>query len=450
MVYTTPITGEQAVRLWLDEQGHVAARTLWAQPSRWGRGQVKTVTTFGPKNWMQAPVIHDGRIYVVKVDSAHVPQHYPCPWTQLEVFDAATGRKLLRRRAILRDATDPTVRPVIAGNCLYVADGGAPIGGFGGTTTHGQMAVMKIMPTRDDLPWMHTATHQGPFGLVRAVARNTMPSTRCAPVFDGNRMILRGLDKLTCVSLSDDEGQRYQALAEASITVREIVGRRPTTFTITTPRPFEGELPDGAPVSPLHAAPTGRAWLLAGPLAKGLSAEQATALTAPKAGLLTGGATPEALAGQKLQRVDAALLEGTQLDALKALGGNRKGKAYFYTVLRAGSKTLLRYQPAAIVTDTWIAGKRVAKGEIIEFDVGYYPALVQVELSRVPPWLAKPKLALTFSRGSRPSDSPELWQKRVDILREHLEQIATDLRGTAEANAAKASLKAAGYGTPSP
>ncbi|MFW6061337.1 MAG: PQQ-binding-like beta-propeller repeat protein, partial [Planctomycetota bacterium] len=142
-VYIAPVTGEQAVKLWLDPQGRVGARTLWKNPPRWGLGQVKTVRGWGARHWMKGPVVHDGLMYVVRVDSAHVPGHYVCSWTQLEALDVQDGSVVARMRANLRDATDPTIPPAIAGAYVYIGDGGAPVAGFGGETEFGKVAVLE-------------------------------------------------------------------------------------------------------------------------------------------------------------------------------------------------------------------------------------------------------------------------------------------------------------------
>ena len=445
VVYTTPVMGQEAARLWLDPQGRVGVRTLWHTPPNYGRGQAKTTTAFGVKHWMKAPVLKDGLLYVVRVDSAHVPQHHPCPWTELSIYDAATGRRLSRLRAILRDATDPTVRPAIAGRYLYVGDGGAPVGGFGGNTEHGQMAVLEILPRRDDLPSMTTPTHSGTFGLVVPLSKNQIDRTRCGPVFEGDRMYLRGFTGLTCLAADTDKGRDYQRRAAAASIVRDVVGQKPEALAVTAVQPADEAAVADQELTTLKPDAPARQYLVLGPVEKAQAADVAAAVNRlaawPKAGetIKVGQAELTFRA-----TTDQHLLASKEHDAIAALEGKRSGVAFFVLPLEVARQQRVVYRPTSLVTESWLNGTKIASGETVELALGHYLLMTQVEAGRVPPFVRQARLVPGFARAQPVFDSPQLWAQRVKVLQGHLEAIRRDLNGTSEAIRARLSLQGAG------
>ncbi len=454
VVYAAPVMGEEAVRLWLDARGRVGARTLWVNPPMFGLGQVRTVRAWGEHHWMAEPVVVDGLLYVVRVDKAHVPGHHNLAWTQLETFDAGTGDRLTRKRAVLRDASDPTVPPAVAGEYLYVADGGDPVGGFGGTTTHGRMAVLELLPEPAD-GWsrlrMHTPTHSGAWGLAALVSRNTIGRTRAAPVFEGDRMFLRAYDAVTCVGVTDARGKQYALEQWAATTVKELIGQRPKP-----PKAIEPAGSDAPPASDrvpvVRAAAGGRAddWLVLGPLPREGAEENVLASLGGPAEARPEAGTKVALGDRTLtfRRVQPEhFVEPGKLDLAAALEGNRDCAAYLYTMLEVGRRQDVRYVPSAPVVATWIGGRPVVRDDIVHLDVGYVPMLLRVRLERVPAFV-QPKLELGFQRPRLTFDTPELWAARVERLRERLEDICRTLPGTTYARSARVSLEGAGLAAP--
>jgi hypothetical protein len=449
-VYTAPVLGQEAARLWLDDAGRVGVRTLWHSPPKLGRGQAKTVTEWGPKHWMKGPVIKDGRMYIVKVDSAHVPQHYPVQWTQLDIYSTETGQRLSRMRKLLAQTTDPTIAPVITGRTLFVGDGGAALGGFGGTTTHGQMAVMRVNDAEKAFH-MHTATRQGLFGLATMVSTNVTPRSRCAPVIEGDRMVIRGLTKAVCLAVTDEKGEYYQRKQTASTAVRKIVGKKPEVIEAMK---IEGrdEPPADAslPVSRARSGANGSGWLVLGPFPK----PDANAVLAkiapddgrypdPKETVTMGGTSATWEASTPEDR-----LKTGEWNALKLVGGKRSGAAYLFTVLKVGRSKRVIYLPNAVVAATWIAGQKVERGQTLDLDLGYYPMLIRVEISRVPAFLKEPRLKLGFSRPRIVFDSPELWEQRVRMMADQLREVLRLLPDTSEARSARMALENVGLEAP--
>ncbi|MFP4140944.1 MAG: PQQ-binding-like beta-propeller repeat protein [Phycisphaerae bacterium] len=446
VVYTAPVLGQEAAKLWLDEQGRVGVRTLWQSPPKLGRGQVKANTTFGPRHWMKAPVIKDGRMYIVKVDSAHVPQHYPVQWTQLDIYDTTTGKRLSRMRQVLIKTTDPTIPPVIVGDRLYVGDGGWPVGGFGGTTTHGQMAVLRVNDAEKTFH-MHTATRQGLFGLATMLSQNIAPRSRCAPVVEGDRLYLRGLTKMVCLAITRPEGKRYQQQQAAAMTVRRVVGRKPVVPQVTELSGSD-ELPAGEdlPISRAGVGAKGdRLWVL-GPVDKARASAALEAIGADDGTIPEAGKTIT-IGGKEFTWTPAksgARLKSGEWNARELVGGKQSDVSWVFTVLKVGRSRKLTLLPSAVVTGTWIDGKKVQPKETLSLDLGYYPMLMQVELSQVPVFLKTPRLTLGFASPKVVRDTPEMWERRVHMLADQLRDVLKLLPGSAEARSARIALENAG------
>ncbi|MFP4054140.1 MAG: PQQ-binding-like beta-propeller repeat protein [Phycisphaerae bacterium] len=446
VAYSLPVIGQEAVKFWLDETGRVGVRTLWHTRPHYGRGQVKSTTTFGVKHWMKGPVLHNGRLFTVKVDSAHVPQHYPVPWTQVEAFDADTGERVARMRSLLREATDPTIPPAVADGYLYAGDGGAPVGGFGGATTHGQMVVLKLLDESDKQFGFRTPTHSGQFGIMLPVARSKIPSGRCAPVFEGDRMFLRSFESLACIAVTGEEGRKYQEELSAKIVVNEVVGRRPQVPEVSE---FSGGDEEPAsprtPVTMLRPGSSGRGWLMLGPVKKAKADDFAQKLIDRKLQPTPGMEVSVSDRTVTLrQTTPADHLESGELNALKAVEGKRSGAALFYIVLEVGRKQKVLVQPNAVVAKMWIAGREVQSGETLEMDIGYYPMILRVELDRVPPFVKQPKLTLGFTRAKSVFDTPQTWERRVRLLEGPLRRVLTVAEGTSEARTARLALEHVG------
>ncbi len=448
--YTAPVLGQEAAKLWLDDAGRVGVRTLWQSPPKLGRGQVKANTTFGSRHWMKAPVIKDGRMYIVKVDSAHVPQHYPVQWTQLDIYDTTTGKRLSRMRQVLVKTTDPTIPPVIVGDRLYVGDGGWPVGGFGGTTTHGQMAVLRLNDATKAFA-VHTATRNGLFGLATMLSRNIAPQSRCAPVVEGDRLYLRGLTKLVCLAVDGPAGNRYQQQQAATTTVREVVGRKPVVPKVTEISGSD-QTPAGKdlPISRARIGGKGEAWWVLGPVAKAQASAVLDAIGVDD-GIIPKADKTIAVGGTELSWRPApaeARMESGEWNARELVGGERSEVSWVFTVLKVGRSRKLTLLPNAVVTQTWIAGKKVQPKETLSLDLGYYPMLMQVDLSQVPVFLKEPRLTLGFASPPTIRDTPEMWERRVHMLADRLQDVLTLLPGSAEARSARIALENVGLEVP--
>ncbi|MCC5829463.1 MAG: PQQ-binding-like beta-propeller repeat protein [Phycisphaeraceae bacterium] len=454
VAYITPVSGQEAVRLWLDEDGRVGARTVWRTGPRWGRGQARTVANWGERHWMTAPVIRDGLIYVVRIDSAHVPQHYVCPWTQLEVFDQHTGRRLARYRAIIRDATDPTIPPVIAGDYLFVGDGGAPVGGFGGNTEHGVLAVLEL-PDRaqlDRMPSVHTPTNQGLWGMAHRLSRNNIERTRSAPVFANGMMYLRGESSLVAIAVTTSEGRRFERETVARSLVLDVVGDRPAMPTIKAPAVAD-EPPDhaDAPVGPLQVDQGAEHWMLLGPIDPAHASEAHRLLGGedmlwPKVGdevMVAGRA-------HRFVRIGSEHIEGAQqrVDVISAFGGQRTVRGYLYTVLESRQRQRVGFNQPSAVTAAWIAGVKVENGDVLDLELGYYPLLLEVSIDRLPDFAPNPKLTTGIARPPRIDDTTEFWLRRIELLKERLIEITTTMPGHQFGRAARLRLAQIGIEPP--
>ncbi len=452
-VFTAAISGQQAVRLWLDESGRLAARSLWRSGPQWGRGQTKTVTDWGQQHWMKGPVVSGGRMYVVRIDSAHVPQHYVCPWTQVEVFDAATGERISRTRALLRDATDPTIAPVIAGGYLFAGDGGSPIPGFGGTVEFGQMAVLDLRAGQQDSDFrMRTPVHSGLWGPALRVSVNRIPQTRCAPVFLGDRMYLRSFGSLVCIRAADPDGQRFEDQQIATAFTADLVGRKPEhpeAIQIRSGQPLDPA--DPASVSPVRPDGNGRGWVVLGPLDASIPAERISAALELAEMPQPGSEVRIDGKAYRWQAVGTeAYLPGGQVNVVAAMGGRRDGQAVLACQLESRRGQQLLYKPEPAVKDTWIAGQEVRPDDRIDFGLGRYPMFVRTYVKNLPDFIESPKLTLGLTRAPAIYDTQELWTRRIRMLQEKLRWVAQSLPGSSQARSARVQLAAAGLDAPAP
>jgi outer membrane protein assembly factor BamB len=441
-IYNCTVMGEEAVQLWLDDSGKIGARTLWANPPSYGRGQVKTVTHWGPYHWMKGPLVHGDLLYVWRIDKAHVPQHWPVPWGQLDVHHRHTGERLARYRGVTVEATDPTIAPTLAGNLLFLGDGGDPVGGFHGDEKFGKFGVVELLPVTVDPQqslFVRSPVYNGVWGLAVMTGRSRTEKLRASPVFDGDRMYLRHFGEVLCIAESSPEGKRFADETVANVTLQEVLGPRPEGRAKTAIAPADTfAASDKIPVARLEPGVPSRRWVYAGPFAGGpMPSAPATLM-----GVLAEGQTAE-VDGKPatLTRVDEKFtnVKGG-IDVYASTGFQKKSVVYFHTVLESMSRQtlLLNQQPEWLAM--WINGKEVKPGVAIDFDVGFYPMLVRVQIGEMPPFIKSLVMTPSFSQVNAMEESAVSWAKRAATLRPRLESIIKSLPGTEQAREAQARL----------
>lgn len=414
VVYVTPVLGAEAVRLWLDERGRVAARPLWINRHTPGRGQVKTVTQWGQPHGMKGPLAHDGLLYAVRVDKDHVPQHYPCPWTEVVGYDLRDGAVAVRQRAVLTEATDPTVAPLLAGGRLFVADGGDPVPGFGGTITHGQMAV--VAPGRTPL----------------VLARNPTGRMRAAPVCDGPRLYLRTYDGVVCLAVTNAAGRRYQSETLARTVIEEIGDRPPAPVLIepaALPRPADDS---GMALARLVEKQTPDAWLMAGPFAAGADPLDAAAVAAlrPALGVRIGAG---ANSGAFVPAPARAMLNDARargLDTAGAIGRRAQSITYYHTLLDCPLAGVYQAEVRGVGATVWLDGQPLREGDMVRFGVGVYPLLMRVQLGAIPAFMPHMAVEVNFKRVPDPAVAYAQWRERVRAHRALIERCAGEVADT--------------------
>lgn len=433
-VYAVSVLGETAVELWLDAAGRVGARPLWANRHGTGRGTLKANHSWPAKNWMKGPLIHDGRIYQSLVDRAHVPQHYPCPWHELDIWDTDTGAKLARRRKVFDSCTDPTVAPTLAGAYIALADGGDPLPGFHGTTEYAQLAFV------------------GADAEAFPVTRFRLPGKklRAAPVFAGERMYLRLYDGLYCIAVSDAAGAQFVEEVKAQTLFAEIPLREPPPPVKVIPAAAL-ELGTDAPLDRLHPGTIARSWLVCGPIPSQAPGDHLAALGGPTQAApgpgqsITVGATsytfkPVAKQHLGIDRHGYA----HNLDVLGSIGGKGSSVSWFYCVVENSEVRTMRFSLDGGGVRAWLNGVEIADKDIVDLELGTYRLLIRSEVGRLPPFARNSKIAIapTFTGTDHPALDYDAWADQVEALRERFEQLIRDHAGTGIASRARLYLQA--------
>lgn len=424
-VYFMPFSAQEADRLWLDTSGRVGARTVYRVPGRISLGFKRQQLEWGAKQWMGGPLINDGLIYVSKVDDGHVPQHVPCPWHQLSVYEQADGRRIQRLRAAMRDCTDPTIAPTLAGDTVFLTEGGDPMAGFHGTTEYGEIAAVAA----------------GKPALLLAKSRTER--TRASPVFEGDRMFLRSYTSVICIRTADDAGRAYENVQMADIILDERIGARPLAPDVKSPVALAEYKPqDGDPVAPLRPKALPPKWLVLGPLlaAKGDPLEK---LVGP------GAVQPRLALEVKLQEgaasfaaLDPKCMPGNAaIDLIAASGKTQSSLLYFYTILDVRQGGTFAFGCRGKNWRAWVGGVEVKDQDVLRLPLGQYALLVRAETGKFPPFVQKIALEPEFSPAVDPGDAVERWRQNVIWYKPYIERIVKNLPpDSGEARRAKSFL----------
>lgn len=430
-VYLSEVIGNEAVRLWLDQRGRVCSRLLWAGYHRCGRGQIKTITQWANKHWMKRPVLHDGLLFSVRVDNGHVPQHAPIPWTETTIVDAATGERQKRIRGILRETTDPTVPPIIAGKYLTVADGGDPLPGFGGKSGAGQVVMLETRGS-DSLP----------------IANSRLGQFRATPIADGERLYFRCYDEMICCAVTDAAGEAYQLEAKAQMLFDRIPDREaPVPMLRLQPEP--GLATDGTPVWRLRPRQVSNSWLVLGPVPLAAEAEAATAI----GGEPTARPRPDqtiTIAGTDYaftavpERFIAADKRGAthKLNVTGPIDGKQNFVAYYYTVIDNPEVQVVRFRGLNKGVEAWFGGQPVGENTVMKLDLGPYPLLIKVRVGRRPPFMQKAlHIDPQFSPDKDPNEGYGDWAELLRTNQHRFQEIIDGIPDSGWAGKARIYLK---------
>ncbi len=425
-VFFTPPLGTEAVRFGLDEQGRVLVRTLYSERQRVGRGQSKTITQWGARHWLQGPLEYGGRLFVSRVDTGHVPQHWPTPWHEVSVYDAGHGARLQRIRGVMRECTDPTIAPVKAGGFVITSEGGAPLPGFHGTTEYGEVAFLSA---------------SDPSVLL---TRSRIPPTRAHPVVIGDRMYLRGFGSLACVRVRDAAGTEYQESVLARTVIDEI-GPRPEQREVNRVDAFTGgtEFAEDS-IAPIRHRSMPRRWLMAGPYPLADVRD-----TVPEAEIINTAwynGMPLEAGGHKrsVRTVDEKgfLGEGNSALSVMAAASNRPNSVvYFYTTLESTETATYSFRCRGSGYRVWIGGREIGDRDLVYLPLGHYPMVMRVEVGRVPPFAANVAVEPSFWRVEDPAAEYAGWVQRLHNYRELIERIIQKRPESPEARTAQTFLE---------
>lgn len=245
VVYMVSVIGEEAIRLWLDASGQVGTTRLWANRHTSGRGSLKANHKFGREHTLRSPLIHGGQLFQSIVDRGHVPQHWPFPWHEIDIWDLDGGQRLNRLRAVMRECTDPTIPLSSAGTTLVAGDGGAPVAGFHGTTDYGQLSFLET----GDQP--------------RVISTLRTRAYRSRPVFVGKTLYHRDFKGLHAIEVQGQEGEELVQKTVAN-TLLDSIPNPPEKGTLVRVEALE-TVTEEAPRSMMRLKTVPSAWIMAGP-----------------------------------------------------------------------------------------------------------------------------------------------------------------------------------------
>ncbi len=431
VVHIVSTIGEEAVRLWLDDAGRVGYETLYAHRHASGRGRIKANHQWGDSHWMRGPVIDAGHIYSCMVDNAHVPQHHPCPWVGLDVYDRETGRKEWRQRGIIRTATDPTVPPTVAGDRIILADGGAPVPGFHGTSEFGQVAMVE----------------KG--GNAFALATSRTSAMRAPPVCVGKRMYLRMFGELVCIETDGGKGRRHELETMADTLFVHLQEQQlPDPIKPVEPLPAD-KVPEKAPISLARHRHMPDNWLVLGHFPQAVEDQVIEAMSDGAATRPVAGTEVEA-AGLELDwralDEDHVLRDrwgmASKLNVMKPIGNKTQSTTYYHTILEVPQSGVVVFRGEGNGLRFWLNGTPIVDGDVLQLELGKYPLLMEAKIGRLPPF-ARSKLfvSLYLRPGKDPMAEYRAWIDMVIANRKHFELIRRMLDGTRRAGRANLYLK---------
>ncbi|TVR42563.1 MAG: hypothetical protein EA402_11480, partial [Planctomycetota bacterium] len=432
-VYAVSVLGQEKAQLWLDSQGRVHARTLWLNRHTTGRGNIKDNHEFGTKHVYPAPLLVEDMLFQPLTDRAHVPQHYPLPWMQVDLWQRESGRHRLRQRKVLEGGTDPTLPPRLMGGLVLVGDGGDPMPGFQGNEKHGQLAFV----TADE--------HALP------LSRVNIGKIRASPVAIGRRLYLRQYDALYALEIDGEEGRRYQdqVIAESLFAFMPL-RQAPAQPKTIAPRPASST-PDGAALARLRIGQLPDSWLVCGPIPDQVPGDHLQDLGGVDTALPVAGSAISIgahsfsfapVADKHLERDERG--SPRHLDVLGPIDYQSTSVSYFATVVDNPRVQTLRFHLRG-AKQAWLNGVAIKDDEIVHLGLGHYTLIVRSDVGRVPPFARERGVSMTahFASvwGGGLTDYAGL-MRQIATHRHYFEQIIERLAGTRHAARARLYLQA--------
>ncbi|MCC5828237.1 MAG: PQQ-binding-like beta-propeller repeat protein [Phycisphaeraceae bacterium] len=357
--------GQMAIRVSLDDDGNIRHEQLW---------RIRRAGT--SSHQITAPgLIHDDLLYLPR-STDESGGHHPIPWCQLDNYELAFGQHVARPNAIVVDTFTPL--PLVrAGDVLVFSDRGQ----------RGQ--------TNPPFPMISFVT---PGQRPSLLAQVRLPSGHLftAPVFHGNRMIIRLNNELICIGSDDPEIAQRQAAAVARELIASI-GHRPRIEAEEIYPAAKEVDSDVWPVSTLESNIPPDHWLMLGPFTgrdQAISLDAAALSSRLDKEVSIGGKN---MTWRQLPR-DVGVIRGAAmvyrsegtfyrtsqgLDVGNAIDRQEYSKVYFLSVLHVPQTAA--YSLRNQLGEVYISGQRVETTRPVQLEAGYHPMVLKVEITRIPP-----------------------------------------------------------------
>lgn len=424
VIFNSPL-GVESIRLWLDEAGRVLAKTNFRMRRTSGFGQNAANGRYGKRYWFRSGLQHEGMIYTLRTDTAHVPGHHNLSWLQLDVYDSTHGQHLAQVRPVLRESLDPAAAPMLAGQYLYLLDGGSPVGGYGGEDKFGKLA---IVDTR--------------FPPV-VIAENNIPKTRATPLAVEDRLYLRTQTGLVCIAITTPKGRNLQ---ERAITQRmfQTIGLPPRPGAVIEATALDPESTPSAiePWTIRHQSSPNQ-WLVLGPL-KPATGNDPELLKKLCSEIFDAGSTIRV--GEQTLEVSkiapAHLIDG-KLD-IGAISQRTSGAiVYCSTIIEATRESVIELELSGPTMQAWLNGEPVTKGSLVRLELGMHHLLIRSTLPDNLPPFGRIVAEAVISETVDPIAQREQWLEMVKKYEQELRQIIEQTPGTRWAQLAKNVLEEA-------
>lgn len=415
-----PALGVEAVRLWIDAAGRVGCRPLWSTRRTSGFGQNCANGRYGPRYWFRGPVIHQGLVYTLRTDTAHVPGHHNLAWLQLDAYDLRSGQLVAQVRPALRDSLDPCVPPVVVADRLFLVDGGSPVGGFGASGASGRVAVVD--------------TRFPP----EVVGTSRIGKTRASPTFAEGRMFVRTHEALVCMATRTEEDARIQSdrLARGLF---ERIGRRPARQDALEVRGLpSGSLEPGVPVTTVTNRSMPSTWLVAGPVPTQDTGDDTALLE--RISRTVPGPGSELVIGASRATLTPHRATAGRLELATPAQRRRGNTTYFLAVVEARRAGAYRFELRPRGVSLWIDGRRVRSREVARLVPGRHSVLLRVDvLQRLPPF-GKAMVDARFVEVADPAAAWSAWIGRIRRHRDDLLALVSSRAGSSWATRAQECL----------
>jgi hypothetical protein len=368
------------------------------------------------------PVLSGGLLYVPRIADEFHP-HNVVPWTQMDVYDQASGQHYAKAKPALDDSFHPL--PLVASrDHLVFSDTGDPQ-----WIRDAQQRPQVAFIAKGDRP-----------KVINRVDFPRKSRLHCEPLLDGKRMYVRLDRDLICLSSDTPAGKAYEDQQRAAL-IFGLIGEHPALPPVTIPTPIPGFRATATlPVNDLMPDLPPDRWLMAGPFPRqaqpGLPAIFADPLAAPPqagAAVAWGDATLEAafLAENCYQAKGRSIVgagdttvfrPGRAIDLLATIARKPNRTCFFATILRTDDPCTMRFAMRSMGVTCWLAGKPIKDQELVRFAPGAYPLVARYDQGSIPPF-GQPLLNATFAEAPDPRDTEEDWLERVRRFKDQLEYI---------------------------